>query len=333
MRKWWVVAVAALVMIPAAALYMDDRSGHAEAQELRTPGRAGQTPAGGAAGTTGTSGSAGSTAGNGMTEGFPTVVEPAPPPPKPVWEKAPALEQAVTRVMQDFSGDYSVVVHDLTSEEEWFINPYHRYHPASTIKMPVTLYALEQYRAGKLGWQDLITYTEADFESPGGGAFETSPFGGLYPVENLVGRALRYSNNVAVNMLGRHLGWENIRTWTRTINGDLMREPDGSPVVTAMSELGWWLHLEKLSRVDPKNAEMLLQPLREVAYDGRIAAGLPEGVKYLHKFGSNEGNFHDGGWIMSEKPFILVVMTQGGREDEADAYIAKVTAAIYDVMK
>ena len=319
-RKWWAIAVAALVLIPAAAIYLDDWPRHAEAETLDLPAVVGTPPVGTGA----------TPVGGSQEPALPTVVE---APPKPAWEKAPALEAAVARAMEGFSGTYSVVVHDLTTGDEWFINPYLRYHPASTIKMPVTLYALEQYRAGKLGWQDLITYTEADFESPGGGAFETSPFGGRYPVENLVGRALRYSNNVAVNMLGRHLGWENIRTWSRSINGDLGREQDGSPVVTAMSELGWWLHLEKLSREDPKNAELLLQPLREVAYDGRIAAGLPEGVEYLHKFGSNEGNFHDGAWIMGEKPFMLIVMTQGGREDEADATIAQVAAEVYKVMK
>ncbi|MDF2630295.1 MAG: putative beta-lactamase [Symbiobacteriaceae bacterium] len=308
-RKWLVMAVAALVLIPTAALYIDDRSVHAEAQEFHATNAVGQTPA-----------------------VIPAVTEPAPPP-KPTWEKAPLLDAAVARAMQDFAGEYSVVVHDLASGEEWFVNPNRQYHPASTIKMPVTLYALEQYRAGKLDWQEMITYTQADFESPGGGAFETAPFGGRYPVENLVGRALRYSNNVAVNMLGRHLGWENIRTWTKSVGGDLMRGADGSPIVTAMSELGWWRHLEQVSRVDPKNAELILQPLREVAYDGRIAAGLPEGVKYLHKFGSYDGNYHDGGWIMGEKPFLLIVMTHGASVEAADAAIARVTAEIYNVMK
>ncbi|HWI62724.1 MAG TPA: serine hydrolase [Symbiobacteriaceae bacterium] len=308
MRKWMAVAAAAFVLIPGAALYLDHSWGRAEASVLLPP-----PP--------------------------PIAAEPAKPaapvalpPPRPVWSKAGPLQAAVTKAMADFPGEYSVVVHELRSGEQWAVNPDQRYHPASTIKMPVTLYALEQFRAGKLGWQDGITYTQADFESPGGGAFETAPFGGVYPVENLVGRALRYSNNVAVNMLGRHLGWENIRAWTRSINGTLYRADDGQPQVTALSELGWWLHLERLSRTDPKNAERVLQPLREVAYDGRIAAGLPEGTQYLHKFGSYNGYFHDGGWVMGENPFLLVVMTHGATEDQADAAIAQVAAAVCEVM-
>jgi len=271
----------------------------------------------------------------------PVSVRPsAPPVPRPAPVAAvvapglpSALAEAVNRAMAGFPGEYSVVVQDLTSGQRWSVNEQERYHPASTIKMPVTLYALNQYRAGKLGWRDGITFTEADYESPGGGAFETAPFGGVYPVENLVGRALKYSNNVAVNMLGRHLGWENVRSWTRRIGGELYRLEDGTPQVTALSELGWWLHLDKLAHEDPKSAKLVLEPLREVSYTGRIPAGLPADVPYLHKFGSYDGNFHDGGIVYAKRPYALVVMTNGAKEYEADAAIARVSAAVYRVLQ
>lgn len=256
------------------------------------------------------------------------------PEPEPIsaWNKAPGLAAAVAEAMEGFSGRYSVAVQDLISGERWVYRGKDRYHPASTIKLPVTLYALAQYQAGRLGWQDLITYTEADFESPGGGAFETAPFGGRYPVENLVNRALIYSNNVAVNMLGRHLGWQNVRDWTRSIDGELYREPDGSPSVTVLSELGWWLHLHRLSAQEPETANLLLRPLREVAYMGRIAAGLPDGVPFVHKFGSYNGNNHDGALIFGDRPYALVILTGDGPEHEADRAIPLVTAAIHGVL-
>lgn len=260
------------------------------------------------------------------------VVTPKPAPAPSAWAKAPALASAVAEAMTGFSGEYSVAVQDLKSGEHWVLNGDQWYHPASTIKMPVTLYALDRYRAGKLSWQQGITYTEADYESPGGGAFETAPFGGVYPVENLVNRALMYSNNVAVNMLGRYLGWGNIREWSRTIDGELARLDDGTPQVKVTSELGWWLHLNQVSQEDPKTAELILTPLRNVAYDGRIPAGLPKSVSYLHKFGSYDGYFHDGGIVYAERPYALVVLTHGASEGEADEAIAQLSAAVYQVM-
>lgn len=247
------------------------------------------------------------------------------------WAAAALLEDAVKQAMADFPGTYSIAVQALEGGQRWTLNPDQRYHPASTIKMPVALYTLEQYRAGKLSWQEMIEYTPADFETPGGGAFEEVEFGGLYPVDNLVSRALRYSNNVAVNMLGRHLGWANIEAWTKRIDGDLDRV-NGSPRVTALSALGWWLHLHKLSLEDPQHAELLLTPLRLVEYNGRITAGLPEGVPHLHKFGSYDGNYHDTGIIYAKQPYILIVLTHGAEVDQADAAIARLSAAIFAIM-
>lgn len=322
MKKWVIVPAAVLLLLPAVVLWWEGGVRPANASPGRTSiSRTQHIPS----------------SAQPVAEFAPPA--PAAPPvaaprPDPIstWAQAPALKAAVDVTMANFSGRYSVIVQDLQTGERFTVNAQDRYHPASTIKLPVTLYALEQYRAGKLGWQDSIVYTEADFESPGGGAFETAPFGGVYPVENLVGRALRYSNNVAVNMLGRRLGWENIRTWTRSIGGDLYRRDDGTPEVTALSELGWWLHLDKVSRADPRPAELVLQPLREVAYNGRIAAGLPEGVNYLHKFGSYDGYYHDGGIVYTARPYVLVVLTGGAQEHEADSAIARLSAEVYKAM-
>lgn len=249
------------------------------------------------------------------------------------WAKAPDLLAGVTEAFRGFSGTWSVAVIDLTTGNRWSVKGDLRYHPASTIKMPVTLYAMTQQKAGRLKWSDVIQYTEADFESPGGGAFETSPFGGWYPVENLVNRSLIYSNNVAVNMLGRHLGWQNVRDWTKTIGGELYREADASPSTTALNELNWWRHLYQVSLDDPKTAALILDPLSKVEFDGRIAAGLPSGLRFVHKFGSLDGNYHDGGIVWADgAPYALVIMTNGAEVDEAETYIPLATAAIHKVM-
>ncbi|HLO01709.1 MAG TPA: serine hydrolase [Symbiobacteriaceae bacterium] len=249
------------------------------------------------------------------------------------WAKGPDLFAGVTAAFNGFPGAWSVAVADLTTGERWSVRGDQRYHPASTIKMPVTLYAMTQQKAGRLKWSDVIQYTEGDFESPGGGAFETSPFGEWYPVENLVNRSLIYSNNIAVNMLGRHLGWQNVRDWTRTIDGELFREEDASPSTSALSELGWWRYLYKVSLDDPKTAALVLGPLSKVEFDGRIAAGLPAGVRFVHKFGSLDGNYHDGGIVWAPgHPYALVIMTNGAEVDEADTYIPLVTKAIHTIM-
>ena len=62
--------------------------------------------------------------------------------------------------MAGFSGEYSVALEDLSTGQRWLYNADRLYHPASTLKVAVALYALEQYRTGTIGWQDLVEYTE-----------------------------------------------------------------------------------------------------------------------------------------------------------------------------
>lgn len=253
----------------------------------------------------------------------------APTPVDPRW--AP-LQASLEAYLDPFGGRWAAVVVDLADGARWEYNAAERFHPASTIKMPVNLFALHEHMAGRFDWETLITYTPDDFESPGGGAFETSPFGGQYPASNLVYRSLVYSNNVAVNMLGRTLGWERIRDFTRTIGGNLYRNPDGSPAITASSAAGWWLHLLMIEREAPAKAELLLGPLREVDYDGRIAAGLPAGTPYLHKFGSYDGHFHDTGVILGARPYVLVILTEGMEEYLADEAIAGASRIVWEFL-
>lgn len=280
----------------------------------------------------------------------PTAVNPQPPassPPAPAQPaltpdtapvQAPAnqanaghpLLRALEEHFAAYPGRWAMVIVDLNSGERWEHNAQDRFHPASTIKMPVTLFALHQHMNGRLGWEELVTYLPEDFESPGGGAFETSPFYGKYPVSNLVHRALAYSNNVAVNMLGRTLGWQNVRDFTRTIEGELYRAEGGRPEITAASAAAWWLHLLELKESAPEQADLLLKSLGQVSYQARIAEGIPSGTSYLHKFGSYDGNHHDTGVVYGSTPYVITVLTAGMQEAEADRAIAGASRIVWN---
>ncbi|MFS8640536.1 MAG: class A beta-lactamase-related serine hydrolase [Symbiobacteriaceae bacterium] len=255
-----------------------------------------------------------------------------PLPPAPAGPIPPALfAEAVNRAMADFPGEYSIALEDLLTGQRWLHNADRLYHPASTVKVPVALYALEQYRAGKLDWQDVIPYTEADREPPLIGAFETAEFGDTFAIGDLVRWSLAYSDTAAVNMLGRRLGWGNIERWTESIGGRLTHE-NRLPRASALSVLHWWRHLHVLSYTDPERASLVVRPLMEATYRGRITAGLPDGVPHLHKYGTYENSYHDSGIVYAARPYILVVLTEGAPLQEADAAIARLSAEIYRVM-
>ncbi|WP_374712891.1 serine hydrolase [Symbiobacterium terraclitae] len=260
------------------------------------------------------------------------AAEPVPAAPRPAAEQplARRIGQAVRQAMAGFSGEYSVALEDLSTGQRWLYNADRLYHPASTLKVAVALYALEQYRSGTIGWQDLVEYTEDDFEDPAG-LFAEAEFGASYPVGDLVDQSLKHSSNIAVNMLGRRLGWGNIERWTASIGGPLTHE-NRLPRASALSVLQWWHHLDRLAHEDPAYAELLLEPLRDATYRERITAGLPADVPHLHKYGSYDGNYHDSGIVYADTPYALVVLTEGAPVSEADRAIARLSTAVYQAM-
>nr|PZN39975.1 MAG: hypothetical protein DIU70_08670 [Bacillota bacterium] len=249
----------------------------------------------------------------------PAQEPPVPPgalPAGPDWQP---LAEAVARAASGFSGRLSVVAVDLETGDRWEYRATDSYHPASTIKVPVALFALAEVRAGRLRWDDPVRLTEADFEPPLGALADVPP-GTEVPVGRLVDLALRESNNTAVNALGRHLGWGRIRAFAESIGGGFDRGPLAIPRAAA----AWWLHLWQLSRTAPGEAELLVAPLREATYRGRIAAAVPPGVEVWHKYGSYLGHEHDTGIVLGPRPFLLVVYTGDGQPGEADGVIVAI---------
>jgi len=75
--------------------------------------------------------------------------------------------------------------------------------------------------------------------------------------------------------------------------------------------------------------EKILGYLTDTIFEKWIRAGIPEEIKISHKYGREAGVVNDAGIIYSKNPFILVIMTQGVDEFEADRLIPELARMIY----
>lgn len=75
--------------------------------------------------------------------------------------------------------------------------------------------------------------------------------------------------------------------------------------------------------------EKILGYLTDTIFENWIKKGVPEGVRVAHKYGREAGVVNDAGIIYAERPFILIIMTQGVNELEADRLIPELTKMIY----
>ncbi len=65
-------------------------------------------------------------------------------------------------------------------------------------------------------------------------------------------------------------------------------------------------------------------------YEDRIALGIPIGVKLIHKVGTDTNIWNDSGIVMSQKPFILVILNEGIKREEAEKMVPALTKIVWD---
>lgn len=75
--------------------------------------------------------------------------------------------------------------------------------------------------------------------------------------------------------------------------------------------------------------EKILNFLTDTIFEKWIRAGIPKDIKVAHKYGREVGVVNDAGIIYSKSPFILVIMTRGVDEFEADKLIPELAKMIY----
>lgn len=74
---------------------------------------------------------------------------------------------------------------------------------------------------------------------------------------------------------------------------------------------------------------VIIASLTDTIFEDWIAAGIPDQTRVAHKYGREVGVVNDAAIVFSQRPFIVVIMTQGVVEREADAIIPKLAEMIY----
>lgn len=75
--------------------------------------------------------------------------------------------------------------------------------------------------------------------------------------------------------------------------------------------------------------EKILDYLTDTIFESWLRAGIPQEVRVAHKYGREVHIVNDAGIIFAKDPFILVVMTEGIVEKEADAIFPELARLVY----
>lgn len=240
------------------------------------------------------------------------------------------LTQILRQQVKGKAGTVGVYVTDLPTGRTASINPNAQFYGASTLKVPIAMAVLKQVDEGRLSLDDRIAYREEDFQAGAGSLQATIKPGDRISVRELLRLMITISDNIARNMLERHVGSDYVREYMT----ELGATPPYDPVTRLVTPYGMNNVLIALdtnrSGLSDESTKLLLEWMKSTTLR-RISAKLPEEQVFVaHKTGSWPGEFHDFGLVYApDRSHAISIFVKGLPEPEAEELIADIAAAVY----
>ncbi|HWI55272.1 MAG TPA: serine hydrolase [Desulfobacteria bacterium] len=197
---------------------------------------------------------------------------------------------------------------------------------ASTFKLPVVFYLCSLVSQGKVSFEDKFVYSPDCFEE-GTGSLQYKAPGGKYSARELARLALRQSDNVAVNILIKNLGRDNINQFMKSLGGTGI-PPEGTPYGTPHDLAIYMKATQALALTNPSLGGTIIEDLQNTVFNDRIRAGIPGNIAVAHKIGNLGGVVNDIGLVQGQQPYILAVMSRNIPDDRVAADVIKQAAKL-----
>jgi len=255
-----------------------------------------------------------------------------------MWQK---LQEEIRSIDRQLDGLLAVAVKDLTSQEEFFINPDEVMPQASSIKIAVLAELYLQAQQGKLKLTDEYVVRKEDLV-PGSDIMLGLTAGVTrLTLRDLATMMVAVSDNSATNVLIDRVGLENVNsmlesqglhtTRLRRKMMDLKAASEGRENVSTPREM--MTLLEKIYRAQLLNKEMTDDLLKVLSThkESALLQGLPDDAIAASKPGELEAVRNDSGIVfVKNRPYILCVMTSYLQDEkEGSAAIRKISGLAY----
>ena len=219
---------------------------------------------------------------------------------------------------------------------------------ASVIKLFIMQVLLEEIKAGRLSWQEMITMTAED-QVGGTGNLQAAEPGTSYSLEELALEMLIHSDNTATNLiierLGglsavqakiQSLGYQDTRL--QRLMMDQAAIAEGRENFTSAREVGQLLaKLYQHKLVGQEQDQIFLDYLAQQTDRQGLVALLPQGVISYNKTGTNsaQGLQHDAALVQltNQSAYVLVVLQEGPGQGDLLTILQEIGQRIYMIMK
>jgi len=244
---------------------------------------------------------------------------------KPPVRDTSAIVNEFNRLTQETSGVYGLYVVSLNTDESYGINEEEVFQAASLIKLPVMAAMYAEHEKGNIDLDKTYVLRSED-KTGGSGSLVYQENGSEYSYRELVGFMGQQSDNTAFTVCTNLLGEELIDDYIIEfgMNNTSFEDNEMTP-----RDIGlFFKNLWERKIVDRAARDEVLKFLTDTIYESWIKAGIPD-VRVAHKFGREVHVVNDAGIVFADDPYVLVIMSKGIIESEADELMPLLAAAVH----
>ena len=188
-------------------------------------------------------------------------------------------------------------------------------YAASVTKLPAVLYAYKQADDYKLDLNKELIYLDK-YERGGSGVIQKSAVGTKYKLGLILEYAIRYSDNIAYEMLLDELGGRSkVKEYWSSLGYDIKYSDDFGSLSPSLGN-GYIKEVYKYYLTGKENARKLVDDMKNSANSQYVKIG---DVEVAHKYGEyveGGGYYNDVSLNFTEYPFALSITSTLGYSDE-----------------
>lgn len=221
-----------------------------------------------------------------------------------LYNKDVDIIERINNYLGDDKDRTSFIYYNLITEDTLAFNEDLYMNAASLYKVGLSIVAYEMVNNGEITLDDLVYYSPWQYQG-GTGILQYDLGFGALPLSTLIEYSIRYSDNIAATMVYSYIGgWNNFkRSFFELLCIDY---GDYDNVTSARIELEALKYIYE--NRNNSNYSTLIDYLKNTDFHDRLDKYLPQDI-VAHKIGSDEGFTHDVGIVLTEEPYIIIIMT------------------------
>lgn len=239
------------------------------------------------------------------------------------------VRERIEEINRETGQEWGIYFEDLTSGKTFGVNEDLWVPAASTVKVPVVLYASYLVSRGELSWDERLTYVASRDWRGGAGSLQfTARDGDTFTIRELAEKAIVESDNIAWKLLERRLGKENIANFMRELGGTVVY-PNGENVSTP-KDMALYMKAALSFAQQSEEGKKLMYDLCHTIWNTGLNRFIGDDVEVAHKEGDITGVANDVGVVYAKHPYVLAIMSKGHQDVEAGfEEIGRISKTIY----